>query len=340
MIQEHWNRIVPRVGKEVKQRDYISFSDLGKPYLDRYYKMNGVEPTNDYDERVLRIFDAGRVWEFIFMRAMTLAGILNQQQKYIEIPATEDRLLVMGYLDATIGGFVDYTMAQETIQKHLSEFKLSLDDQIIERKAMSILEGLQKDYPNGNIPEILTEFKSINSMAFWAHKNRDDKGKFLGYPHNKLQHYGYMKGSGIERGLLVYLSKDDGMIEELAMTLGNPEMEKLFNEDVKMMSYYYLNKITPPKEEDIVWNEQKKCYETNWKIERSPYCDLITGMEKEKWIEQTNKAVNAMNLDLKWKNRAVEMGLSIEGMETPEIKKMVMAKDRLAKKLSMSEATK
>lgn len=337
MIQEHWNRIVPRVRKETKTRDYITFSDLGKPYLDRYFKMKGVEPTNDFDDRVLRIFDAGRVWEFIILRALTLAGILNQKQTYVEIPATTGRLRVMGFLDCTIGGFVNWEDAEKKIEQHLAEYKLSIDNEIVERKALGIIEGLRKQYPTGNIPEILVEVKSINSMAFWAHKNRDEQGNFLGYIHNKLQMFGYMKATGIKDGILLYQSKDDGVMEEMGLSLGNEEMSRLYNEDVETMSGFYLTNTQPPKEDDIVWNDKKKMYEANWRIERSPYLTLITGLEKEKWIEKTNKEVNALNLEYKWKLRAIEMGLDIKGMETPEVKKLVMAKDRLAKKLSMSE---
>lgn len=333
MIATHWNRTVKREERPAKARDYISFSDIGKPYLDRYFKMKGIEPTNKFDDRVLRIFDAGNVMEFIVLRALTMAGLLNKKQEYVEIPASDKALKQMGFLDCTIGGFVDWTLAQETIERHLAEYKLNLDDQLIEKKAISIIEGLSKDFKSGHVPEMLVEVKSINSMAFWAHKNRDDQGNFLGYPHNKLQMYGYMKATGIERGLLTYISKDDFVLEEIAIVLGDKSMEEIYNKDIEEMTEFYRKDIQPPKEEDIVWNERKMQYEVNWRLNRSSYLTMITGLEKEEWEEQAKKKASELNLEMKWRNQAKEHGFDVEGLTTAEIKKMCMARNRELNKL-------
>jgi len=301
MIQQHWNKVVRKQsGNGVKKRDYISFSDLGKGFIDRYYKMKGEAPTNAYDERVLRIFDAGRVMEFIVLRALTMSGILNQKQKYVEIPATKDVVKQLGYLDCTIGGFVNYDNAKQIIQKHLQEYKLNLDDQLIEQKAINIIDGLKTDFPNGTIEEMLVEVKSINSMAFWAHKNRDANGNFLGYPHNKLQLYGYQKATQINKGILLYISKDDFVIEELCTILGNEELETKYNDDVKKMSYYYLNNEVPPKEKEIVYNDKKDLFELNWQVSRSGYLTKIYGYKDGKDFDEKNhQTLLGINLALK-----------------------------------------
>lgn len=299
LIQEHWNKTV-RKSYPPKARDYITFSDIGKAYIDRYWKMKGEPITNDFDERTLRIFDAGRVMEFIVLRALTMAGILNQKQTFVEIPATNSQLRQMGYLDCTIGGFADWTKARETIQRHLQEYKLTLDDQLLEQKAVSIIEGLKNQFPDGKVPEMLVEVKSINSMAFWAHKNRDAQGHFLGYPHNKLQLYGYMKATGIKNGILLYISKDDFVIEELGMILGNEELEKKYNDDIEKMTYYYKADETPPKLPEIVFNSQKKTFELNWEVERSSYLTKIYSYKDKVEFEEKNHAkLNEINLALK-----------------------------------------
>jgi len=333
LIQAHWNKTT-RKPYPPKKRDYITFGDLGTSFLDRYYKMNAEPVTNDFDERVLRIFDAGNVMEFIVLRALAMAGILNTKQTYVEIPATEGRLKVMGYLDATIGGFADWDKAKETIERHLEEYKLSLDKELLEQKAISIIEGLRVAYPDGKIEEMLIEVKSINSMAFWAHKNRDKAGNFLGYDHNKMQAYGYMKATGLKKGLLLYISKDDFVMEEIGLILGNEKMEEMFYKDVNTMSNYYLNDIVPPAEPEILWNDKKKCYESNWKLERSSYLTKITGKEKEVWIEETGKKVRELNLVEKWKNQAKEHGFDVTGLTIEAIKKMCMARNRELNKIA------
>lgn len=333
MIAAHWNKTVRKDKPTIKPRDYISFSDVGKPFLDRYLKMKAEPVTNPFQDRVLRIFDAGNVMEFIVLRALTMAGILNKKQEFVEIPSSEKQLKQLGFLDATIGGFVDWKHAEETIRQHLTEYKLSLDDQLLEQKAVNIIEGLSSEYKHGLIPEMLIEVKSINSMAFWAHKNRDEKGNFLGYEHNKLQMYGYMKATGIERGLLVYISKDDFVIEEIALLLGDRKLEEMYNTDVEMMTEYYKTNIEPPKEEDVVWNNRKKTFEINWRLLRSNYLTRITGLEKEVFEEQARKKVNELNLEQKWRNQAKEYGFDVTELTTKEIKKMCMARNRELKKM-------
>jgi len=370
MIAEHWNLIVKRDKQSgIKPRDYISMSDLGKPYIDRWYKMKGEQPSNPFEDRVLRIFDAGRTMEFIVLRALTLAGILNKKQQYVEIPPTEKTLRCLGYLDCTIGGIVDWNEQLKKIENYLmafdytlvsrvNEYKLKLQsytdgqlraelvsvppieymldeegnevpftevpnfdnltrqdmiemlinsfvesnkkDELLENKAFNIIHGLQRQYPNGVVEETLVEAKSINSMAFWAHKNKTQGGKFLGYPHNKLQLYGYQKATKIEKGILLYISKDDFVLEEVGQQLGNVELDKAFNEDVEAMTEYYRAPNPPPVEQELSYNDRKKTFELNWRIARSPYLTKAYGYKSGDEFEEKN---HQMLLDI---NRALK----------------------------------
>jgi len=280
LIQPNWNRIV-RKEYPPKVRDYIRASDIGKPYIDRYYSMLGTEVTNPFEERVLRIFDAGKVMEFIVLRALTNAGLLNRKQSWVEYPASKDNLRIVGYLDATIGGYTDWGHAEQLMLDHLAEYKLDLDDQVIEQKAMQIIEGLREAYPSGWSEEMLVEVKSINSLSFWAHKNRDEEGNFLGYEHNKLQLYAYLKATKLRQGILLYISKDDFSLEELPVMNGDYELENKFQEDIHTITKYYREKVVPPKEPEIVYNDRKGTFETNWNVGRSPYLALIYGYENQ-----------------------------------------------------------
>lgn len=295
IIQPHWNKITRRPVMN-KKRDYIAFSDIGKPYIDRFHKMNGEPITNEFDERVLRIFDAGRVIEFIVLRALSMAGILNKKGEYVEIPETKTTLRQMGYLDATIGGFVDFDHAKDIIEKHLQEFRLTLDEALIEQKALQVIEGLR----GKTLEEMILEVKSINSMSFWAHKNRDEQGNFLGFPHNLLQTYGYMKATALNKGVLLYVSKDDFVVHETGVILGQENLEETYQTDILTMTEYYRSGKEPPKEEEIIYNEREKRFELNWMVGRSAYLTKIYGYKDQKDFEEKKRSkLNEINLALK-----------------------------------------
>lgn len=302
MIAEHWNRVnnQERTEKETKTRDYITFSDVGKAYCDRYLKMAGEKPSNEFSERVLRIFDAGKTVEETVTKALIKAGILNKKQAYIEIPATKGRLKQLGYLDATVGGHADWDKAVETIKNHLHDYGMTPTDSTEDAKALAIIEGLRAVYPNGIVDEVLVEIKSINSLAFWGSKNRASNGEFVGYIWNKLQMYGYMKATGINKGLLLYVSRDDGVMSEIPVLMGTPELEKLYNTDIEEMSHYYLTKTTPPLEPEVVWDDRALKFNLNWKVERSNYLTRLYGYPTAEDLEAKN---HQLLLDL---NRALK----------------------------------
>jgi hypothetical protein len=322
-----WNTKLNVERKDAKERDYISASDIGKPYLDRFYKMKGIKVTNPFDERILRVFECGNIFEWIVERVFKLAGILQESQTWIEIPATKTRLKVVGKLDFLVGGIPNWNVARanvkdttfevirdhiDTIRKKLKELDF-LDDTLVEsailrisekplpewleRKALKFIDELQKKYPNG-IKSLTAEIKSVNSMAFWAHKNRTKDGFFAGYEHNKLQLLTYIIATKQEEGRLFYISKDDLTLEEtpIGSNTASKELLNKWNKDVKEMSEYYRTNIIPPKEPDVIFNENKKKYELNWKVGRSSYLTKITGFKnKDDWDKATRTEVNAKN---------------------------------------------
>lgn len=297
-ISQIWNEKLTILKTEVKKRDYISASDLGGSFLDRYLKMTGVKPSNDYDERTLRIFDAGNSFEWLITNTLKLAGIVQKLQSEIEIPATKNTLKVRGFADCIIGGLPDWDKAREQIKKEtLPEWLLD--------KAGKLVGVLEKEYPDGIEPTVV-EIKTINSRAFWGMKNRNPDGVFTGYDHHKLQLLTYLLGQEIKDGRLFYISKDDLMLEELAVK-PTEELVKKWQEDVEEMSCYYLNQIEPDPEPAVVFNKQRNHYETNWKLARSPYLTYITGKDKDVWQYETTQEVKRLNLELKMPKLRLEV---------------------------------
>lgn len=337
-IQDIWNKKVVSNQRPPKVRDYISASDIGSPFIDRYYKMKGLAPTNPFDERTLRIFDAGKNWEQMLVRIFKMAGILISTQNAIEIPATKDKLKVIGFLDCILGGKPDPVQAKKAIQETLARFGLDEKDEFMEQRALGLVDELSKQFPKGLSP-IVAEIKSVNSMAFWAHKNADSKGYFKGYPHHKLQLLTYLlgkptddEGNVITEGRMFYVSKDDLCLQETEVKM-DQRLLALWEQDIKTMTKYIQDDVVPPVEDDIIWNEDKKSYEINWRVGRSPFLTKIKKMSKDQWEMKANSEARKMTLDYKWRSQAKELGLDTDGHSIDDIKKEVMKLNRIAKKI-------
>jgi CRISPR/Cas system-associated exonuclease Cas4 (RecB family) len=290
-IQDIWNEKLRSAQSDTKPRNYIRASEIGSPFIDRYYKMMGVQPTNPFDDRTLRIFDAGRIFEWIVEKVFKEAGILKDAQGEVVIPENTAQLKVVGHYDHKVGGNPDWEAARARIKEEgFPEW--------LEERSIKLTQELEKSYPKG-LNEIIAEVKSINSMAFWAHKKRSESGLFGGYPHHKMQLLTYLIADEVEEGRLFYVSKDDLTLEEVPIFI-TPELQKLWIDDVRTMSKYYRTKTVPPKEDAIVFNEEKNKWEANWKVGRSSYLTKITGFKtKDDWEASVRSEVNRLNKELK-----------------------------------------
>ncbi len=302
-----WNTMNESIaGRPAKVRDYISPSDLGKNYWERYQKMMGVPVTNPFETRVLRIFAAGDEFHHMMKNVCKALGIYKGSQDddgtWSVIQPTAKTLKTLGRYDARLGGKVNIAQVEEQCRlKGFSEF--------ITAKTIALARDLSERHPEG-LPEMIYEFKSINSMAFWNKKDYLQEA----YPWHRLQLYSYLKANNIEQGRLLYISKDDLITMEFPIFYPDEKLEKLLQEDLERMSYYFLNKIEPPKPEEMIFDpegkikfsrnktpyEIKGCYKLNWEVERSVYFKLITGLEsKKEWKEKVETAVSEKNQVIK-----------------------------------------
>jgi len=290
-IQGIWNSASEQ--REAKKRDYLYASEIGKSKLDVYYSVMGEPVTNPFDERIQRIFDAGSSFEWLIKRVMDVEGLLKEEEVVCEVPATENTLSVHGRADMLIGG-------TPKVQENSKEFEHLPD--FLKVKVRAISEHL-KD--TKDIKPFIAEIKSVNSNAFWAHKNLDENGYFKGYEHHKLgQLTTYLIARGEDRGRLFYVSRDDLCLMETEVL--RSQWEAKWWEYVKEMTYYIRNQIEPEREPDIVFNEAKTSkfypkgkYEVNWNIGRSLYLTKITGMKKEDWEDYAGRLVKEENNKIK-----------------------------------------
>lgn len=307
-----WNELLDLANRyPAKERDYISLSDLGKNYWNRYQKMTGVEVTNPFDDRTLRIFAAGNEFHNMMKNVFKALGIFinsqddldeNFQRQWSIIPATKGKLKVLGKYDDLVGGKVDV----EKVRKQCEMMGFS---EFVKGRTIRMAEFLKDKHPKG-LPQLIYELKSINSLAFWNKKDYLSDA----YPHHKLQCFGALKANNIPEGRLLYISKDDLMIAEFPILLNDEQLEKEFERDVKEMSYFLTNKIEPPKPENITFDNLKKfrfqlegkkiviegSYDFNWEVSRSQYFTKLTGFKDVKaWQESLKKELQKANSELK-----------------------------------------
>lgn len=286
-IQSLWNELILD-DWPIKPRDYIRASEIGKPFLDRYLTMKGVPPTNPFPARVKRIFDCGLIFEDAVERIFRLLGILIDSQATVRVK--RDGLLdVVGHYDQKIGGKVDISQAQEAINH-------SVTPDWMKRRATKLSEELARQHPQG-FETLISEIKTVNSMAFWAHKNIDPAtGFFKGYDHHKLQILTYLLGTGEEQGRVFYISKDDLTLMETVVMKHNKPLNEAWETDITQMTKYYKENKEPDKAPDLVWNEEKKLWGYNWEISRSTYFSLITGKKTvEAWENDLKDELKKLN---------------------------------------------
>src|SRR3990167_792360 len=273
-----WNDLLVAERKPAA-RAYIRASEIGSPFLDRYLKMKGKKYTNPYTARVLRVFDTGHIFEKdVVERIFKLLGLWISTQKELIIEK-EGLLPVVGHHDPKVGGKIKYWQTMKRIKwRSVSPW--------MRVRVLTLMQILRKKYPNG-LKKLITEIKTVNSMAFWAPRNQDSKTHFFkGYPHHKLQLWTYLQRGRENEGRLFYLSKDDLTLQETPVFKDDKELERLWINDVAEMTRIWKSKKEPPHEPYIVFNEDKQIFEFNWRIKRSNYFTYITGFNDIKVWEK------------------------------------------------------
>jgi len=282
-----WNEELTfgRNERELKKRDHIWASELGKNHLERWLKMNAIAPDFDYEERVLRKFEAGNFFERIVGFVLMSAGLLIYDNKWYQVPADENHLAVSVKPDFVAGGDIDWKKAEKRINEE-ELFKLMPN---LGRIAKKLVQHFATKYDKG-LKKLVFEIKSVNSQVFWAKKD------YLGqaYPHHKLQCFAEMKATGLPEGRILYISKDDLTTAEFPVFIDDKDLNELYETDVRKMTHWIKNEKKPPRTPSVVFDDRKKlkfqannkkytiqgCYTDNWEVEWSNYICQLTGIKK------------------------------------------------------------
>lgn len=323
-IELVWNEKIgaEQENYETKPRPYISASKIGKSLHETWLYMKGTPVTNPYEERVIRKFQAGYVFEDIVRKILELTGLEvlngNEERNKLRPIKIDGCLPVYGHYDILLRGAAPWDEARKRIEA------TPIPD-ALKRVGLGLVDFLSEKYPyvlgaDGKtavgLSPILYDVKSVNSMVFWNNEYLLDA-----YPEHKLQVYTYLRalrsqGINLDSFRILYISKDDLTVREFEVSV-TPELERQWLDWVVAISEAYLNNREPEREPDIVFDEKKKRWDLNWKMERSLYLTHITGLEKEAWQQI-------------WKDECSKRNRSLGSEKAKETRKM--KKEALASK--------
>jgi hypothetical protein len=273
-----WNKSLEnRTERPLYIRNKIWASEIGGSYIDRYLKMNAIPPTNPPDPRALRKFEAGNMFEWVVKLVLRRAGILQEAQTWLS-NQYPDLLEVTGKLDFLAGGKPNWAVAEEEIKKlELPEF--------FGRATEAIIKHFEDKYPEG-LNEVILEVKSCSSFMFDKYTaNGADK-------RHQLQAFHYLKAKNLPEAHITYISKDDLRMYE-AGVFNNPTLEKEYKADIEQMTKYINTKTEPPKEAEIIFDQERGGFSTNWKVTYSNYLKLLYGYDKPADFEDKYKPMVA-----------------------------------------------
>ncbi|MCR4307090.1 MAG: hypothetical protein NUV80_00860 [Candidatus Berkelbacteria bacterium] len=266
-VSQVWNEsLLEREERPVAPRDRIWASELGKSKVDIYLKLKGEKQTNPPNARSLRKFEAGNIWEWIVKIILQRAGILQDAQRWTgyQYPGL---LQVSGKLDFVAGGKPDYERAMKEVEA------IGLPE-IFTRAGKRIIKYLQEKYLDGLDTRII-EVKSVSSFMFEAMEKTGKSSQ-----NHRLQLFHYLKAENMERGLIVYVCKDDCRMMEFPVF--NPSLvEDEYKAEIEAITGYYQRNEMPPLEKAIVYDKDIEKFSKNWHVAYSGYLTKLYGLKDQ-----------------------------------------------------------
>lgn len=274
-----WNQsLIDRPEREPRIRDTVWASEIGGAMIDRYLKMNGVRQSNPPNDRSLRKFQAADIWEWIVSFVLKRAGLLIETQEKVRFQYP-GLLEAVGKLDQFAGGKPDWDKARR-------EVKLAGFPPIIENASLAIVDQLSQKFGNAPLRTVVLEVKSLGSFVFERYEATKKAD-----PRHIGQQFHYLKAKTLPEGHIVYVCRDDCRIVEIPIF--NPsDAEVAYKSDIERISYFIQNKERPAKEKEVLFDDFKFKFRTNWHVEYSGYLTYLYGYKepihyREQWDKST-----------------------------------------------------
>lgn len=290
-LAQLWNEAAIKENRELQKRDYVYASEIGMPFYDRWLKMKAVPYTNPPNNRSLRKFLAGNIWEHTTRQILIACGVFHQEEIKIDAKPYADCLDVHGRCDFIAGGYIDPEIALARLQQ------LNLPDYLfaVGVKIITALEGK-------TLVRKILELKAVSTFAM-------DKVERMGesMPNHSLQGYHYQKNGGIQAEV-AYICKDDCRMAQFG--LNESHVEPIYRQDLVQMTTLFKKKKEPAKDPLIKFDDIFGKFSKNLGVEYSPYLSHYG-------FETPDDYRNAISYVDKW-NRALNRFMLAEtGATTP-----------------------
>jgi hypothetical protein len=282
-LAELWNAAAIKENRPLQKRDYVYASEIGMPFYDRYLKMKATPYTNPPNNRSLRKFMAGNIWEYVTKHILVSCGVFKHEEIKIDEVPYKDLLPVHGRCDFIAGGFIDAELALA----HLSEMNLPDYLEVVGKKIIESLGGKE-------LVKKILELKAVSTFAM-------DKVERMGaaIPAHTLQGFHYQKNGKIEANVC-YICKDDCRMGQFAII--EEQTEPLYKKDLQLMTEHFSKKKPPPKDPLLLFDETFGKFSKNLGVEYSPYLSHY-GFETPddyrnsiSYVEKWNRALNRFML--------------------------------------------
>jgi hypothetical protein len=262
-----WNKsLEEREERELKVRDNLWASELGKSPIDMWLKLRATPLTNPPNARSLRKFEAGNVFEWIVSLILKRAGILKESQRWSshQYPGL---LQVTGKADFIAGGKIDL----EKFKKEMDNLELP---DVFTRAGEKILAYLAENYPEG-LEEMPLEIKSVGAFMFEAMERKNSSSKI-----HRLQAFHYLKSENRPKANLIYICRDDLRMMEFPIFNPSPAEDE-YKKAIENISKYHLSGEKPPLEKEIVFDEDIGKFAKNFNVGYSGYLTMLYGYKDQ-----------------------------------------------------------
>lgn len=272
-----WNAaVLAREPRELKARDRIWASELGKGIADVVLKMRAEPMTNPPNARSMRKFEAGNIFEWIVRIVLIRAGILKSSQDWLQFQYP-DLCAVSGKLDFIAGGIPKYDNALELIEQ------LELPE-VLSRSMKAVVAYLQEKYPSG-VSERILEVKSISSFMFEALEKTGKASQ-----NHRMQLFHYLKCKEMNRGDIIYICRDDLRMMEIAVSK-DEKTELEYKSYIEEITRVYKSGELPLLEPKIKYDNDVEKFAKNWNVAYSSYLTKLYGIKDQMEFDETYQPI-------------------------------------------------
>jgi hypothetical protein len=289
-----WNNAAMKENRPLQKRDYIYASEIGMPFCDRWLKMKAEPYTNPPNNRSLRKFLAGNIWEHTTKQILIACGVFRHEEVKIDAQPYSGMLSVHGRCDFIAGGYIDEQLAMIRVRElNLPDFLFVVAQRIIEE-----LHGK-------HLAEKILELKAVSTFAM-------DKVERMRapMPNHTLQGYHYQKNSnGKIQAAVSYICKDDCRMAQF--DIDEDTSEVIYKEDIGRMTDLFKKKKCPPIEPLSSFDYTLARFSKNFGVEYSPYLTKLYGFKTPDEYRQSVSFIE------KWNRTLTRMALIENGGTTP-----------------------